>query len=79
MYFFRINVFLLFISMCLTGTADAYIGPGAGLGLVGFLIAVIIAVLVIFLGLILYPIKMLKKYIQAKKQSKKEKVTSDYD
>lgn len=69
----RIHFLLFFFLASMTGTADAYIGPGAGLGLVGFLIAVIIAVLVIFLGLILYPLKMLIKYIKSKKQSKKKR------
>ncbi|MCK5180874.1 MAG: hypothetical protein KAR32_15180 [Candidatus Omnitrophica bacterium] len=69
----RIHFLLVFFLASMTGTADAYIGPGAGLGLVGFLIAVIIAVLVIFLGLILYPLKMLIKYIKSKKQPKKKK------
>jgi hypothetical protein len=47
--------------MFLTDCAYAYIGPGAGLGMIGSLIAIIVAVVIIFLGLIIYPIRWLLK------------------
>jgi uncharacterized membrane protein len=47
--------------MLLTDCAYAYIGPGAGLGMIGSLIAIIVAVVIIFLGLIIYPIRRLLK------------------
>lgn len=54
--------FLLFTQfMLFTDCAYAYIGPGAGLGMIGSLIAIIVAVVIIFLGLIIYPIRWLLK------------------
>lgn len=41
--------------------AAAYLGPGAGLGMIGSLIAIIVVALVIVLGLIIYPVRMLRK------------------
>lgn len=41
--------------------AWAYVGPGAGLGMIGSLIAVIGAILVALLGIVLFPIMMLRK------------------
>jgi len=55
-------LFLLFTQfMLLTDCAYAYIGPGAGLGMIGSLIAIIVAIVIIFLGLIIYPIRYLLK------------------
>lgn len=43
-------------------TAAAYIGPGAGLGAIGTLIALVGAVFLAVVGLVWYPVKrMLKK------------------
>lgn len=41
--------------------ALAYLGPGAGLGMIGSLIAIVVVGLVIVLGLVVYPIRMLRK------------------
>jgi uncharacterized membrane protein len=41
--------------------SNAYIGPGAGIGMIGSLIAVVVVVLVIVLGLVIYPIRMMRK------------------
>ena len=50
------------LSMLLTSSlAFAYLGPGAGLGLIGSLIAIIVVGLVIVFGLVVYPIRMLRK------------------
>jgi hypothetical protein len=49
-----------FVSMLMLGFSEcayAYIGPGAGLGMIGSLIAIIIAVLIVVVGLIIYPIR----------------------
>ena len=43
------------------GVAWGYLGPGAGLGMLGSLIGVAVVVLVAVLGLIIYPIRMLRK------------------
>jgi uncharacterized membrane protein len=43
------------------GSALAYVGPGAGLSLIGSLVAVVGAVLVAILGLLILPVRMLLK------------------
>lgn len=42
-------------------SAFAYLGPGAGLGMIGSLIAIVVVVLVIVLGLVVYPIRKLRQ------------------
>ena len=54
------------ISSCLSilllaNPAAAYLGPGAGLGMLGSLIAIFVVVIVIVLGLVIYPVRMLRK------------------
>jgi hypothetical protein len=46
--------------------AHAYVGPGAGLGMIGSLIAVIVVVLIMIFGLIVYPVRLLRKRRQRK-------------
>ena len=46
--------------------AHAYVGPGAGLGMIASLLAVVGAMLLSIVGLILWPWRMLKKHLQAK-------------
>ena len=63
--------FLLFTEwLLLTDCVYAYIGPGAGLGMIGSLIAIIVAVVIIFLGLIIYPIRRLRGFFKHKSRSK---------
>lgn len=56
-----LSVFIGFIGVSYASAAEAYLGPGAGLGMVGSLIAILLVVLVIVLGLVIYPIKLLRK------------------
>ena len=42
----------------------AYVGPGAGLGMLGSLLAVAIAVVVGLLGLVLYPLSLLRRMLR---------------
>lgn len=53
----------------LPASAQAYVGPGAGLGMIGSLIAVVAAVLVAVFGLLLFPLRLLLKRRKAKAQS----------
>ena len=46
--------------------AHAYVGPGAGLGMIASLLAVVGAMLLSLVGLILWPWRMLKKHLQTK-------------
>jgi uncharacterized membrane protein len=47
-------------------TAQAYVGPGAGVGMIGSLFAVLGAILLSIVGLILWPLRMLRKRMQRK-------------
>jgi hypothetical protein len=53
-------LFVLAIA-AIPGTAAAYMGPGAGLGMLGSLIAVIAAVGIALLGIVLLPLRMIMK------------------
>ena len=53
---------LLFLAAMLAATsAAAYMGPGAGLGMLGSVVAVVGAVLVAVVGLLVLPVRMLLK------------------
>lgn len=52
---------LLAIALLAAPSAFAYMGPGAGLGMLGSLVAVIGAVLVAVFGIIVLPVRMILK------------------
>ena len=47
--------------------AMAYVGPGAGLTLIGSLFGLVVAVLFVLFGIISWPLRMLWKHFFAKK------------
>lgn len=55
-----------------SGNAWAYIGPGAGLGLIGSLIAVATAILIALVGLFVLPFRMISKRRKAKASHNRE-------
>lgn len=55
------KILLLLVAIALPGTAAAYMGPGAGLGMLGSLIAVIAALGIALLGIVLLPVRMIMK------------------
>lgn len=63
---FRIAVTALFIAV--PSNALAYIGPGAGITVIGTVVACIAAILLAIVGFIWYPIKRLLAKIKKKKQ-----------
>ena len=50
--------------------AEAYVGPGAGLGMIASLLAVVGAMLLSIVGLILWPWRVLRKRWQAKSDAR---------
>ena len=68
--FTRPSPVAVLVSLLVIGSEPiyAYIGPGAGLTLLGSLIAVAAVVLVTVLGLILYPIRLIRKFIERKQR-----------
>ena len=59
---------LSFIIFSIADPAQAYLGPGAGLGMIGSLIALTVVILVLVFGLILYPIR---RFLKRKTPDKK--------
>ena len=45
------------IALLVPGLAQAYIGPGAGIGAIGSLIGVLAAIVLAIVGLVWYPLK----------------------
>jgi hypothetical protein len=57
----------------------AYIGPGAGLGFIGSLLAVLAVIALGFLGLVLYPLKLVIAWFRgrpARQQSSESPATA---
>jgi uncharacterized membrane-anchored protein len=61
-----LGILAVAIVLTVPDAAFAYIGPGAGLGLIGSLLAVLGAILLAIIGLIILPFRMLLKRRQAK-------------
>jgi len=55
------SLFAFFLVIFAATPAVAYIGPGAGLGAIGTVIAVIGAILLMIVGFVWYPVKRLLK------------------
>lgn len=55
------KILFLLAAIAVPGTAAAYMGPGAGLGMLGSLVAVIGAVLIALLGIVILPVRMILK------------------
>lgn len=55
------RTFLFLAALLLATSANAYMGPGAGLGMLGSLVAVVGAVLIAVFGILVLPIRMIMK------------------
>ena len=63
----------IFISFFLIAhPAQAYVGPGIGLGAIGVFLGIVLSILLAVLGIIWYPFKRLIKKIKAQKKPNKE-------
>lgn len=56
-----------------------YVGPGAGLGAIGALLAVVVAVVLGIAGLVLYPIQLLRNWLSAKNNVSAAESTSEIE
>ncbi len=66
---FRALVVLLAAGAALAPSdALAYIGPGAGLGMIGSLIAVVAAFLIAVVGFVVFPVRLLLKRRKARSE-----------
>jgi hypothetical protein len=59
-------VLVVFGVFALPGNADAYIGPGAGIGVIGTVVALLSAILFAIVGFVWYPIKRLLAAIRSR-------------
>jgi hypothetical protein len=55
------KILIVLAALAAPGTAGAYMGPGAGLGMLGSLIAVIAAVALALMGILLLPLRIILK------------------
>jgi hypothetical protein len=68
-------VLLVFVSPA----ASAYVGPGAGLGILAALFAIVAAVVATIFGLVLWPFRMIAKRRRGKQATPAEEPKSDSD
>jgi len=58
--------FLSFMLALYAPTADAYVGPGLGLGAIAAVLGVFVALLLLVVGLIWYPLKRFIRWVRGK-------------
>lgn len=61
-----IAIFVIAGTFLFPTTAAAYVGPGAGLSVIGSLLALIAAVILAVVGFVWYPIKRIRKKRKAR-------------
>jgi hypothetical protein len=67
-----IAFFICSIAMGTAGTAEAYVGPGLGLGAIGAVLGVVLSVLLAIFAVFWYPLKRLIAKRKATRKSEKE-------
>jgi hypothetical protein len=67
-----IAFFICSIAMLTAGTAEAYVGPGLGLGAIGAVLGVVLSVLLAIFAVFWYPLKRLIAKRKATRKSEKE-------
>lgn len=55
----------------LATAAEAYVGPGAGMGLLGVMLAVVAAIFMALVGMVLWPIRMVAHRRKARAESER--------
>jgi membrane protein implicated in regulation of membrane protease activity len=73
----RLAILTAFCAIMAPSVVVAYVGPGAGLGMIGSLIAVIGAVLVAIVGFLILPIRMLLKRRRARVVDRRQATASE--
>ena len=58
--------------LLLSAEVHAYIGPGAGLGMIGSLVALVGAVVVALVGIVIFPLRLILKKKRAKDADKQD-------
>jgi len=75
---FKFSIFLLLALtfLCFANDAAAYIGPGAGLSVLGSLWAVVVAIVVALFALLTWPLRALWRRLRVKRAAP---IASDHD
>ena len=63
----RNRPYLVLLGLCLSATVQAYIGPGAGISVIGSLIGVVVTVLLAVGAILMWPVRRLMRRRKAKK------------
>ena len=69
------SIFVLLIALAFTPIANAYTGPGLGLGIVGTVVGVVFSLLLAILAVFWYPLKRILKIGQ--KNAEADDLTAD--
>jgi uncharacterized membrane protein len=67
---------LLVLWLSMPSTAEAYIGPGAGITVIGTIVAFFAAIVFAIVGFIWYPVKRLRAALRAKRGNDGQRATS---
>jgi hypothetical protein len=67
---------LLVVWLSMPSTAEAYIGPGAGISVIGTVIAFFAAIVFAIVGFVWYPVKRLRAARRARRENKEQGATS---
>jgi len=67
------RLIVLILLVFSTATAQAYVGPGAGLGVLGAIFGTVLAVIMAIAGVVWYPVKRLLKKINRGNESTQSK------
>jgi hypothetical protein len=57
-------IYLIVVSLIFTGSAEAYIGPGAGLSAIGTVAALGLGIILALVGFVWYPLKRLVRRLR---------------
>ncbi len=66
------RAFILCLLLLLSASAHAYIGPGAGLSVLGSLWAVLVGIVLALFALLTWPIRLLWRRLRGSRGSKSE-------
>ena len=64
----KLKLHLFAFLMISSVSADAYIGPGLGLGTIGAVLGILAAIVLAIIGIVWYPLKRMIKKRRAQKQ-----------
>lgn len=70
----RLVAIVFAFALCTPAVAEAYVGPGAGIAFLTTFGALFVAIVVGFLSLLLYPFRLIYRYVKKKRPPKKPRI-----